>query len=260
MQEVTLIQEVENVPMINTKNLAEMFERDHKLVLRSLRGLIDEGFVPECEFAPGSYPDTQGQERPCYHLTEKAALIAMPFIGGKKAKEGQVRLVNEFIKYREQAEQEVPTTTLPTPTELAQMVIESEKQKAFLEVKVELQEIKIEEDAPKVDFYESVVADTEELHTIGEAAKLLDWGPNNLNKLLRERGWLLKTKTRVEPIQFYVKKGYFQYKLMTNFTHPHTQVLHETRKTHVTGKGLVAIKKLIKEIKDETAVRLQQVA
>jgi Rha family phage regulatory protein len=244
MQQVTLIQEVNDVPMINTKNLADMFEREHSHVMRSLRGLIDEGFISLDDFVASDYVNTRGQTQPCYAMTEKAALIAMPFIGGKKSKEGQVKLVNEFIQYRERAQTAVPAVL--SPTQLAMLVIESEKAKALLEVKVELQEIKIEADSPKVDFYDDVVADTETLHTMSEAAKLIGWGPRKMNKELREAGWLFKTLSRVEPKQRYIESGYFVYKLVNRYEEPSTYVLHETYKTHVTGKGLAAIKNLLK--------------
>ncbi|WP_120807005.1 hypothetical protein, partial [Yersinia sp. IP36721] len=58
------------------------------------------------DFKETSYVDKMNRAKPCYELTERGFLIAMPFIGGEKARDGQVRLVDSFIAYREKAKRE----------------------------------------------------------------------------------------------------------------------------------------------------------
>ncbi len=84
--------------------IAEQFGRQHKTVIRSIESLIESGHIAGHEFVPGSYTDKNNQQRKCYDLTEDGFLIAMPFIGGKKAKDGQRALVKAFSKYRRLAE------------------------------------------------------------------------------------------------------------------------------------------------------------
>lgn len=46
------------------------------------------------------YLDIQGKTQKMYVLDERSFLIAMPFIGGKKSEDGQVLLVDEFLRIR----------------------------------------------------------------------------------------------------------------------------------------------------------------
>ncbi|WKJ91357.1 Rha family transcriptional regulator [Methylomonas montana] len=75
--------------------IAELFGRPHKSVLRSLDKLKDR-----LKFVPISYNDAYGREQKMYQLDERSFLIAMPFIGGKKSVDGQVALVDEFIRLK----------------------------------------------------------------------------------------------------------------------------------------------------------------
>lgn len=87
--------------MTTTKAIADSFNRDHKEVLKSIRSIIDSGHLGEGEFSLTSYTDKSNRQSKMYLLTERGFLISMPFIGGSKSKDGQVRLVDEFLKMRE---------------------------------------------------------------------------------------------------------------------------------------------------------------
>jgi anti-repressor protein len=94
-------------------------------------------------------------------------------------------------------------------------------------------EAKIEEDKPKVDFFEDVV-DAKGNHPMNEAAKLLGWGPNNLFAYLRKMNILLE-KPRNAPRQCYIDQGYFTVKERV-YTDSKGQHIHCT--PFVTPKGL----------------------
>jgi Rha family phage regulatory protein len=91
---------------IDSRSIAKEFGRRHDNVLQTIKRLIDENIIPFLEFKECFYCKN-GRKFPCYELTEKGFFIAMPFIGGRKSKEGQVRLVNEFFKLRKQLEQQM---------------------------------------------------------------------------------------------------------------------------------------------------------
>lgn len=101
-----LIKIANGQPVVSSKVVAEEFGREHKNLMQNLRSLIESGHLGELDFKPSSYIDKQNKNQPCYELTERGFLIAMPFIGGDKARDGQVRLVDSFITYREKAKQE----------------------------------------------------------------------------------------------------------------------------------------------------------
>lgn len=88
--------------------IAQEFGRAHKNVLQSLDDLAKDGTIGRLEFKPSSYLNAQGKQQRKIELSEKAALIAMPFIGGKKAKQGQVILVNSFMAMRAEAAGQAP--------------------------------------------------------------------------------------------------------------------------------------------------------
>lgn len=101
-----LIKIIKGTPVVNTDVVAAEFGRDHFRVMNSIESLAASGHLGASDFRASSYTSKQNKEIPCYQLTERGFLIAMPFIGGEKAKDGQVRLVDSFIEYRERAKQE----------------------------------------------------------------------------------------------------------------------------------------------------------
>ncbi len=126
---VNIIEVRQNKPMVSSVKIAEIFERPHKNVLRVLRELsadvsanndenrsAQKGGVPKrgrgrnTEISAGvlkgkiswsTYQDDHGREQPIAWLSEREALIAMPFFGGRKAHDGQRKLVDAYLWYRD---------------------------------------------------------------------------------------------------------------------------------------------------------------
>lgn len=101
-----LIKKSGNQPVVATNIISNEFGRRHDNVLQSIRSLIESGHLGLLDFKESSYINKQKKEQPCVELTERGFLIAMPFIGGEKARDGQVRLVDSFIQFREKAARE----------------------------------------------------------------------------------------------------------------------------------------------------------
>lgn len=101
-----LIKIVRGIPIVSTEVIAVEFGRRHDNVMQNIRSLIDSGHLGHLDFKESSYLNRQNKSQPCFELTERGFLIAMPFIGGDKARDGQVRLVDSFIEYREKARKE----------------------------------------------------------------------------------------------------------------------------------------------------------
>lgn len=101
-----LIKKSGNQPVVTTDVIANEFGRDHFRVMNSIESLIASQHLGASDFRASSYVTKQKKELPCYELTERGFLIAMPFIGGEKARDGQVRLVDSFIQFREKAARE----------------------------------------------------------------------------------------------------------------------------------------------------------
>jgi Rha family phage regulatory protein len=103
IEHADLVEIKHNKPMVSSLVIAELFGRRHDSVLRSIRQVVIEQLGVHV-FAE-TYKDNQGKERPLYWLEERAALIVMPFLGGKKAMDGQMKLVDAYLAYHRAAEQ-----------------------------------------------------------------------------------------------------------------------------------------------------------
>lgn len=88
-------------PVTNSLAISREFGRRHDNVLQSLDGLIEDGTINRLEFKAVKFTDAKGEQRRMIELTERGALIAMPFIGGKQSRIGQVRLVDAFLAMRD---------------------------------------------------------------------------------------------------------------------------------------------------------------
>jgi Rha family phage regulatory protein len=92
--------------------IAREFGRRHDNVLQSIDALIEDGTINALEFKAVKYRDGKGEQRRMIELSERGALIAMPFIGGKKSKQGQVLLVDAFLKMRNEINGAAPWNQL----------------------------------------------------------------------------------------------------------------------------------------------------
>lgn len=100
-----LIRLVKGHPVVSSLVIAEEFGRRHDNVIQTIRSLIESKHLGALEFKETSYIDKWNRKQISIELNEKGFLIAMPFIGGKKSKDGQVRLVESFLEMRSQLEQ-----------------------------------------------------------------------------------------------------------------------------------------------------------
>ena len=87
-------------PVTDSLAIAQEFASRHDNVLQKLDGLIADGTISPLDFKEANYIDEQGKKRRKIELTERGALIAMPFIGGRNSRAGQVRLVDAFMDLR----------------------------------------------------------------------------------------------------------------------------------------------------------------
>lgn len=89
-----------NKPMVSSLKIAELFERRHDSVLRAIRVELQEE-ISLRKLAESTYTNERGREYPVYWLDERQALVLMPFLGGAKAREGQRKLVDAYLYYRD---------------------------------------------------------------------------------------------------------------------------------------------------------------
>jgi phage regulator Rha-like protein len=82
---------------VDSRDIAKEFGRQHKNVLQTLDDLLAEGIISRLESKPRDYLN-RGKVYRCFELNKAGFLKAMPFIGGRKSKEGQRIFVDEFLR------------------------------------------------------------------------------------------------------------------------------------------------------------------
>ena len=82
---------------VDSRGIAKEFGRDHKNVLQTLDDLLADGTISRLESKPSNYVK-RGKDYRRYELNKSGFLKAMPFIGGRKSREGQRRFVDEFLR------------------------------------------------------------------------------------------------------------------------------------------------------------------
>lgn len=86
-------------PFTNSLAISEEFKRPHFRVLKSIKRLVDKGKLTT-GVVVSSWVDSTGRSNEMLILDERSALIAMPFIGGENAENGQIILVDSFLRAR----------------------------------------------------------------------------------------------------------------------------------------------------------------
>lgn len=98
---------------IDTNVMAELFERPHKNLMRDVDKLVQDGVIDRLRLELISYPDSYGRPQPGYRLSERDAMVLMPFLGGKKSTQGQAKLVDEFMRMRSELHRMASRKTNP---------------------------------------------------------------------------------------------------------------------------------------------------
>ena len=102
---VLVIHGKNNQIIVDSRDLAKEFGRDHKSVLRSLEELYQDGTISRHECVPRDYKK-RGRDYRCYELNKAGFLKAMPFMGGRKSRAGQRRLVDAFLEQESKLERQ----------------------------------------------------------------------------------------------------------------------------------------------------------
>jgi phage regulator Rha-like protein len=85
---------------VDTNVIAALFDRRHSNVIKRIDQLIGDGSIDVLHLEHISYLDSAGRAQLAYRISERDALVLMPFLGGKLAVEGQAKLVDAFMRLR----------------------------------------------------------------------------------------------------------------------------------------------------------------
>lgn len=231
LNNIEIVKIINNQPMTDSLKIAEVFGKRHSDVLNSIKSLKCSEEFTERNFSLSEYIDTTGKSNPMYNITKDGFVFLVMGYTGEKACQFKELYIKRFNEMEQQLKQLVPTN-------LKDALLLAYQQQCQIEEQQQL----IEQQQPKVQFYDEVMK-SKDFIDMSEVAKCLNKniGRNKLFKILKEQGVL---RFNNEPYQKYVDNGFF--KIETN---SYTKN-NETRiylKTVVSQAGVEFINKLIEK-------------
>lgn len=247
------LQEKDGRVLVSSRDVARVFGKEHKNVLRAVNELDCSQSFNELNFEPVNYQDNKGETRPEILMTRDGfTFLAMGFSGEKAArfKEAYIAAFNQ-MEARLKASLPMTAKDLTNPDQLLAILNNWKADRDELK-RLEQQQ---KQDKPKISFAESVQRqDKEGYFPFSYLAKLLNQNGVNLgrNRLLaemRKDGFILRKGTFArkynEPVQAAVESGWFvvsyetpKYKDGKVILNSHGEPLPARPYTKITPKGI----------------------
>lgn len=227
------MEEIARKETMTSLEIAEVTGKRHDSVLRDIRNLLSQG-VDAHNFVETSYTDKANRRQKCFTLTKKGCLI---LASGYDALLRE-KIINRWEELEIQVRKsEIIMPNFSNPAEAARAWADQYEQRLKLEAKAR-------EDAPKVEFFESVAEskDAVEMKAVSSTLNYVAVGRNKLFAILREQKVLQSNNI---PYQKYIDAGYFR--TIETKKNCGTEV-RIFIKTLVYQKGLDYIRKLLNKL------------
>lgn len=182
---------------MTSKEIAEVTGKEHKIVMRDIRNLIDQlGENNGYSFVLVEYTDLKGEKRPMYKLDKKSCLLLSSGYS--------VILRSKIIDRWEELEKEKRFGNFVIPSTFSEALMLAAKQAEEIEEKNKL----LLEQTPKVEFYNAVTGseDTIDMQTVATVLNM-GIGRNKIFEVLRDKRVLDRKNM---PYQKYIDLGYFR--------------------------------------------------
>lgn len=218
---MNLAKQQTQIKTMSSKQIADVVGSRHDHVKRSIERLAEKGVIqlPPLE----EVKNHLGQTVQEYQVNERDSYVVV----AQLCPEYTAKLVDWWMATKNLVSTQTPQT-LPQALRLAADLAE---QKAILESKVQ-------QDAPKVQFYDHVT-EAVNCQSIEQVAKVLGTGRNRLFAWLRQQKILLPNN---EPYQTYIDRGFFRV-IEGQYNDKKHGDSHTYTRTLITGKGFTFIQK-----------------
>ncbi|AXU71532.1 TPA: phage antirepressor KilAC domain-containing protein [Clostridioides difficile] len=253
MKDLKIIK-VNNKLTTDSRDIALMVEKEHKILLRDIRNYINQmeeanknmstDLYPSDYFIENTYLDDYKREKPCYAITK----IGCDFIANKMTGIKGTAFTGIYTKKFEEMEQVLKNEQTKLPTtykEALQHLIEQVEVNEQLQLESKMKDQVIKELKPKAD-YTDMILKNKGLVTITQIAKDYGMSGKEMNKILHERGiqykqsgqWLLykqhqgKGYTHSETIDITRSNGMPDVKMTTKWTQKGRLFLYDLLKTN----------------------------
>ena len=232
----------DNKVVVCSRDVARVFEREHRDVLKAIRNLGCSDEFRLRNFAQSTYTNEQNHEQPEYLLTRDGfVLLAMGFTGEKamRFKEAYIAAFNAM-----EEELRLNTPNFNDPVAAARAWADAMEAKIALEGINKEQQLLIEEMKPKV-YYTDTILQSNSLVQTTQIAKDYGMSARAFNKKLHELGVQYNTGSQWVLYQKYQDAGYAH-----SYTYEYTRPdgSHGT-KMHLkwTQKGRLFLYNLLKD-------------
>lgn len=247
-QDIKLVSVIDGEPRVSTQTISDRTGNQHASVIRLVRdNLSDLEAFGGVGFEIAPFQTAGGvQRREIAQLNEQQGTLLITFLRNTaEVRELKVALVREFYEMKQAIAGAAPALT-EDEIVLQALQITNRKVKAL--------EAKVAEDAPKVDYIDTFVADDDTLKFRTVAADL-GIGEMELRNLLIRKGWIYKehskrwsdSKGRTVDVyrysQYAAKKAYFYRHLEHDVPRFKGEVMWTLK---ITPAGAAAIARLIK--------------
>ncbi|WP_373206499.1 phage regulatory protein/antirepressor Ant [Coprococcus phoceensis] len=219
---------------LDSREVAEMVGKEHKNIIRDIRGYVKElgelKIEPTNFFTESEYTDKSNRKKPCYLVTKKGCEFIAHKLTGVKGTEFTAKYINRFHEMEGIIQEHIPQGK----ELLALAVLEAQKT-------IEEKDAQIEEMKPHAILGQAITtANTSIL--VWDMAKILrqngvNIGGRRLFEWLRENGYLIKRKGTDWnlPTQRSVEQGLFEIKESVHVDGNGCNKI--TRTPKITGKG-----------------------
>lgn len=233
MNNLTVIKQ-NNKYLVESREVAELIEKEHNQLLRSIRGYISAlkqsaKLRTDDFFIESTYKNENNQKYPCYLLTKRGCDMVANKMTGEKGIIFTAIYVTKFEEMEQELKEQQPKLPTTYKEALQQLLIEVEEKE---QLQLENQTMK-----PKADYFDALV-ERNLLTNIRDTAKELG---------VKEKvfvSWLIKkkycyrdTKGKIKP--YSNKMQYFELK---EFTTPYG---HSDTQTLINPKGREAFRLLL---------------
>lgn len=231
---------------VNARELHEFLENGDKFATWIVDRINQFGFLENQDFVTFSENSEKGRPRKEYALSLDMAKELCMVERNEKGKQAR----QYFIECERVAKQKLTAQpALPSYSEALRQLADQ------IDHNKELQE-KIEQDKPKVEYCDQIVADNGSM-TITKAAKVIGYPPRKFKDYIRQIGWLYANADT--PMQQVITSGY----MVLRYAHWTDNDGNYVEKpyAHITAKGMFAIyKRMRKEGLIERNERLELAA
>ena len=222
--------------LTDSVRVAKTFLKEHRRVMQDIRDLTCSEEFRVHNFVQSSYLNSQNKEQPMYIMTEDGFIFLAMGYTGDKASEFKEKYINQFNLMKKEIEGDKrPKFPIPqTYSEALMLAANQAKQ-------IEAQTKQLEEQKPKVEFFDQVTDSTDAID-MASCAKTLNMGigRNRLFEFLRNKCILDRHNL---PYQRYVDLGYFRTIEQKYMKPDGTNCINI--KTIVYQKGMDYIRKLL---------------